>query len=148
MRRQEPVTGHVAMQETKQSNKANDTRHSLSAESGVMAYVQAPQHRALEDRSGPVRPVWSGLRTNCIKPLKPSGPISLRSSFHFIVYVCLCVCVCVVYVCLCVCACVFVCATARAVEGWPHSGSLALLYGGSFAMGHFPPCHMTALQPY
>ena len=81
--------------------------------------------------------------------------MSLRSSFHFIVYVRLCVCVCVVYVCLCVCACVFVCATyqclpslARAVEGWPHSGSLALLYGGSFAMGHFPPCHRTALQPY
>ena len=29
----------------KQSNKANDTRHSLSAESGVMTYVQAPKHK-------------------------------------------------------------------------------------------------------
>ena len=36
------------MRETKQSNKANDTRHSLSAESGVMTYVQAPQHGALD----------------------------------------------------------------------------------------------------
>ena len=97
----------------------------------------------------------SGLCTNRMKPLKPSGPIRLRSSFHFIVYVRLCVCVCMVYVCLYVCTCVFVCATyqclpssARAVEGWLHSGSLALSYGGSFAKGHFPPCHMTALQPY
>ena len=62
-----------------------------------------------EDRSCPVRPVWSGLCTTCIQPLKPSAPISLRSSFHFIVYVRLCVCVCVcgvrVFVCLHVCVC-------------------------------------------
>ena len=108
-----------------------------------------------EDRSCPVRPVWSGLRTNCIKPLKPSGPISLRSSFHFIVYVRLCVCVCVVYVCLCVCTCVFVCATyqwpsipSQSRRGVAAFGVVSSIIRRELRNGALPPCHMTALQPY
>ena len=112
-----------------------------------MQFVREPGRPVL---SSPPDLVWSLYKLHETPKTERSDQfaqfISLHSVFAF---------VCVVYVCWCVCTCVFVCATyqclpspARAVEGWRHSGLLALFYGGSFAMGHFPPFHMTALQPY
>ena len=107
------------------------------------------------EHGGPVLSGPTGLVRSLYKPHKTPRNERFDPFAQFISLRWACVYVCGVFVCLCVCMRAPVCAavqcfrsTARAFERWPHLGSLALGYGGSFAMGHFPQRHMTALQPY